>query len=132
MPSLCCHGSRIWAVHALSVKTRNLSLALHPAMLDDLGLLPALLWLVEYQGLDRRCAAEGETAAYRIVQEALTNIARHAGVLEATVYLWVHQSTRVVQSTDRGRGYDPAATGPASYTGGGVGMREHAYCWVGC
>ncbi len=81
-------------VSELIAKTRELSLALRPAMLDDLGLLPALIWQldhyqaqtgidVQFQASDlegRRFPAELETAAYRIVQEALTNVARHAQV----------------------------------------------------
>ena len=74
-------------------RVRKLSLDLRPAMLDDLGLLPALLWHFEHytaqtqvrvnfkhSGLEkRRFGQEVETAAYRLVQEALTNVARHAG-----------------------------------------------------
>ena len=72
-------------------------------MLDDLGLLPALIWHstairskpasgcnsrpATWKG--RRFPAELETAAYRIVQEALTNVARHAGVKQAAVSIWV-------------------------------------------
>src|SRR6266567_5533598 len=70
---------------------RNLSIDLRPSALDDLGLLPALRWYIkEYQqkfpftvdfetkGFKGRLPAEMETALYRIVQEALTNIAKHA------------------------------------------------------
>src|SRR5439155_11198193 len=71
-------------------RVRDLSFDLRPALLDHLGLPPALRWLFErYQastgvqvdfkqaGLEARFAPEVETAAYRIVQEALTNVARH-------------------------------------------------------
>ncbi len=74
-------------------RVRELSLDLRPAMLDSLGLLPTLLWRFEnymrqtgiqvefhHTGLDQRFAPEVETGAYRIVQEALTNVARHAAV----------------------------------------------------
>src|SRR5207253_4700538 len=67
------------------------------AMLDDLGLLPALRWhcerytaqtgvrvSLEHAGLEQRFPADVETAAYRIVQEALTNVARHAGDRKST------------------------------------------------
>jgi histidine kinase/GAF domain-containing protein len=88
----------------LIARVRDLSLALRPAMLDDLGLLPALLWLFErysaqtnvhvdckHVGLEgRRFGAALETASFRIVQEALTNVARHARVPKS-----VH--TRIVQ-----------------------------------
>jgi signal transduction histidine kinase len=77
----------------LTARVRDLSLELRPSMLDDLGLIHALVWLLErfksqtgisitfiQNGMDgRRFGSEIETAAYRIIQEALTNIARHAG-----------------------------------------------------
>src|SRR5437588_3613606 len=77
---------------------RNLSIDLRPSALDDLGLLPALRWYVkEYQqkfpievdfqasGIKERLPAEMETALYRIVQESLTNIARHSQARTASV-----------------------------------------------
>src|SRR5690606_23338398 len=81
-------------------QVRNLSLDLRPSMLDDLGLVPALVWLFERaerrMGLAVRferpehlpeLPADVATTAYRIAQEALTNVARHAGVTEADVRL---------------------------------------------
>src|SRR3989442_14558157 len=75
---------------------RNLSIDLRPSALDDLGLLPALRWYVkEYSqkcsieveflatGFKQRLPAEMETALYRIVQESLTNTARHASAVQA-------------------------------------------------
>jgi PAS domain S-box-containing protein len=126
-------------VNELISRVRQLSLDLRPAMLDDLGLLSALLWhferytaqtnvqvVFEHTGLDQRLSPAVETAAYRIVQEALTNVARHAGVSEATVRLWADPSTLVVQIEDEGSGFDPRAV-PAGSAGCGLtGMRERA------
>ena len=121
----------------LTERVRDLSLRLRPTMLDDLGLLPALLWLVErYTAqtgvrvsfergpLPGRLPAAVETAAYRVVQEALTNVARHAGVREAVVRLWADGEWLGLQVEDRGVGFDPrAVAGPSA---GLSGMRERA------
>jgi PAS domain S-box-containing protein len=125
-------------VNDLIARVRDLSLALRPAMLDDLGLLPALLWLFErysaqtnvqvdckHVGLEgRRFGAAVETAAFRIVQEALTNVARHARVPSAIVRLWADPNRLGVQIEDSGIGFDPQATPAAS--SGLPGMRERA------
>ncbi|MBT4511496.1 MAG: PAS domain S-box protein, partial [Chloroflexi bacterium] len=81
-------------------RVRELSLNLRPSMLDDLGLVPSILWLVEryslqtgiqvdfrHKGVDRSLPIDVATAAYRIVQESLTNIARHANVNKAAIWL---------------------------------------------
>jgi len=126
-------------VNELMTRVRDLSLELRPAMLDDLGLLPALLWhfdrytaqtnvrvIFKHTGLEeRRFAPEVETAAYRIVQEALTNVARHAGVSDVTVQLRADQDTLGMQIEDQGTGFDPGAVA-ASATTGLAGMRERA------
>src|SRR5579883_26210 len=95
---------RITETRALAHQTlraiRNLSIDLRPSALDDLGLLPALRWYVkEYQhkfpievdfqasGFKKRLPPEMETAIYRIVQESLTNIAKHAQAHTATITL---------------------------------------------
>ncbi len=126
-------------VDDLIVRVRDLSLDLRPAMLDDLGLLPALLWLFErfskqtnvkiefrHSGLNRRFQHEVETAAYRIVQEALTNVARHAGVSKARVYVSADHRLLSVLIADHGKGFDPDAVLGAGATGGFLGMRERA------
>jgi PAS domain S-box-containing protein len=127
-------------VNELMGRARNLSLNLRPGMLDDLGLLPALLWHIEHytsqtkvqvtfkhSGLkERRFAPEVETAAYRIVQEALTNAARHADVKEVTVRVWADQQTLATQIEDRGRGFDPEQALSAGSTSGLAGMHERA------
>jgi len=119
-------------------RIRALSLDLRPSILDDLGLLPALLGHIErytsqtkmrvqleHSGLDRRFAAETETAVYRIVQEALTNVARHGQVEEVTVRLWATDDVLGVQVEDLGAGFDPGAVN-AGRSGGLAGLRERA------
>src|SRR5439155_6007913 len=80
-------------VKDLTARVRDLSLCLRLTMLDDFGLLSASLWHIErftqqtqirvdfdHSGLEERFGPEVETALYRILQEGLTNVARHAGV----------------------------------------------------
>lgn len=127
-------------VNDLMTRIHDLSLDLRPAMLDDLGLLPALLWHIEryaartgvhvafqHTGLERRLSQPVETAAYRIVQEALTNVARHSGAREATVRVWVdaEAGTLGLQIADQGQGCDLKKLG-AGAAGGLPGMRERA------
>lgn len=124
-------------VQELTTHIRDLSLRLRPTMLDDLGLMPALLWHferftastqvrvhVEHNLAETRFAPAIETAAYRIVQESLTNVARHAGVQEVTVRLWVDQEALHIQVADQGAGFDPKAVFTASHTSGLAGMFE--------
>jgi PAS domain S-box-containing protein len=127
-------------VNELMARVRSLSLALRPAMLDDLGLLPTLLWHIEHytaqtqvrvhfkhSGLEKtRFIPEVETAAYRLVQEALTNIARHAHIEEASVRISTHQRTLLIEVEDEGRGFDVESVFAASETSGLAGMRERA------
>ena len=124
-------------VSELMVRVRELSLDLRPTMLDDLGLIPALLWHFErytaqtkvhvtfkHAGVEgRRFPPAVETAAYRIVQESLTNVARHSGAASATVRVWADERTLGVQIGDAGAGFDPAAAGADA---GLAGMRERA------
>jgi signal transduction histidine kinase len=85
---------------AIEVQLRRLSHELRPTILDDLGLLPALRFLVEgvtartglhiYMDspLKERLPAAVETALYRIIQEGLTNIAKHAAATHVHLQLW--------------------------------------------
>jgi signal transduction histidine kinase len=115
---------------------RQMSLDLRPAMLDDLGLLATLLWHFEryttqtgirvrfhHFGLDRRFPADLETAAYRIIQEALTNAARYAKTDEVDVHVRARPDLLWLRVTDRGVGF---STDQASRVGamGLAGMRE--------
>ncbi len=131
-------GDALSLVNELMAQVRELSLKLRPAMLDDLGLLPALLWHFEryqaqtgvqvdfkHSGLERRFGLQIETAAYRIVQEALTNVARHAGASEIQVRLRAVSHTLALEIEDRGAGFDAEAMPPTT-SSGLIGMRERA------
>jgi PAS domain S-box-containing protein len=125
-------------VDELMSRVRQLSLDLRPAMLDDLGLLPALLWHItrysqqtrvavdfKHAGIEgRRFSPELETAAYRIVQEALTNVARYSRVSQASVRVWSDSEALTVQVEDEGAGFDPEALLAGGKTSGLAGMRE--------
>jgi PAS domain S-box-containing protein len=124
-------------VNELMAEVRNLSLDLRPAMLDDLGLLPALLWHFERYtaqtqvhvafkqiGLEGRFRPEVETVVYRVIQEALTNVARHAGVDSVTVRVWADEEALNVQVEDQGTGFDPEAALAANASSGLSGMYE--------
>ena len=119
-------------------QVRALSLDLRPLILDE-GLLPALKGYFEqhvkqalavsfvHTGLDgRRFAPELETAAYRIVQEALTNVVRHAAVPDVTVSIQSDSQSMHVRVEDRGAGFDAASMLTARNTGGLAGMQERA------
>lgn len=117
---------------------RNLWQELRPAMLDDFGLVPAMVWYcqrytastrvevkLQHEGLDgQRFDPEIETAAYRTVQESLTNVARHAKVREVRVLLWAGSGLLHVQIADQGQGFDPRAGLSRNGSCGLVGMQE--------
>jgi signal transduction histidine kinase len=125
-------------------RVRGLSMNLRPPTLDDLGLLPTLLWhferyraetgvRVEFKsrGPTARFAPEVETAAFRIVQEALTNVARHARVMDVEVRLDVRPDGLALRIADRGVGFDPGTARPGG-SGGLAGMQERARLLGGC
>ena len=116
---------------------RNMSLDLRPAMLDELGLVKTLLWYfgrytsqtgisVDFiqPGADRRFDQQNEIALYRITQEAMTNVARYAGVMRVLVEFIIEQDRVTVRIKDEGRGFDIENTGNS---GSGLSiMRERA------
>lgn len=114
---------------------RNLSMDLRPSALDDLGLLPALRWyLKEYQqkckievefcaqGLRGRLAPETETALYRIVQESLTNTAKHAAATKVWVTLEEAAQSAVARIRDNGQGFDAEALFRRPWQDRGLGL----------
>ena len=127
-------------VNDLIARTRELSLDLRPATLDHLGLLAALRRHLRHYtsrtnvnvdftqtGLEgRRFSPELETAAFRIVQEALTNVARHSNGRTAKVTISADRSKLSVRIEDNGRGFDADAEFSAARSTGLPGMRERA------
>lgn len=134
-----CHKAQA-LVNELMGHVRDLSLDLRPAMLDDLGLLHALLWHFErytsqtgvsvklaHTGIEhQRLKPEIETAAYRIVQEALTNVARHAGINQVKVSASADAESLHLQIADEGNGFDVQSSLIAGKSSGLAGMRERA------
>lgn len=124
----------------LLAETRRLMVGLRPMLLDDLGLLPAIRWLcdshlaelgvvasVEGDPGAVRLPAHIEVTLFRIAQEAISNIARHAGARHVQVRV-VREAERVtVEIVDDGRGFDtqPFDGGPGQLEHMGlIGMRE--------
>ncbi len=98
---------------------RTLSYVLHPPLLDDTGLAAALQWFIE--GFSKRtgiqialeipddfprCPIEKETALFRVIQEALTNVYRHSGSSDAKVKVWADASSLHASVADHGKGFD--------------------------
>src|SRR6267143_5585864 len=124
-------------------KVRTLASDLRPAVLDNLGLVAAIEWAVhqfarrtgvrclldlppEQIGLD----IERSTDIFRILQEALTNIARHAGATHVDVHLRATPGEVVLEVHDDGRGItEPEIEDLRSF--GLLGMRERALAWGG-
>jgi PAS domain S-box-containing protein len=123
-------------------QVRRLALALRPSMLDDLGLLPALRWIAEQTAVrsgfavefdtafpEVRLAPEIETACFRIVQESLTNIVRHAQAQRVEIALHRTGNALVLCIQDDGCGFDVASMRGRAVAGGSLGvlgMQERA------
>jgi signal transduction histidine kinase len=118
-------------------EVRSLAVRLRPGVLDRLGLVDALEWFTS--DFEKRtgitCIFEHHqvpaikdkvaTAAYRIAQEALTNVVRHAQASCANMVLQGQNGTLTLSVTDNGQGFDDAE--PAALEGLGLlGMRERA------
>jgi signal transduction histidine kinase len=134
------------AIHSLETLTRQafadlnrMVTDLRPAQLDDLGLVAAVHWLcdqadirlglkvdIRIQGRKTRLSREIETALFRVTQEALTNIARHAGVDTAKVSLTFSPLIVALEIIDQGVGFsqEQESDSPERGAWGIVGMRE--------
>jgi two-component system NarL family sensor kinase len=116
--------------------TRELSRLLRPTLLDDLGLDAALNWLVRtlaertglsidlQSGLDEeRLHPDIETLVFRITQEALTNVIRHASATNVHVKLHRRGETLVLRIEDDGNGFDIQAVTDSERGGDSSGLR---------
>ncbi len=110
---------------------------LRPSLLDDLGLVPAIAWYADQRlqtrgvEVDLQCSLpEGvrlppalETALFRIAQEAISNIARHAAASRVVVDLRVAGDRAILSIEDNGRGVEPARSWSRAALGGGLGLQ---------
>jgi PAS domain S-box-containing protein len=123
-------------------QVRSLSLDLRPSILDDLGLIPALRWYVDRHGqqgglrahftadtFEGRLRPEIEIACFRVAQEALTNVMRHAEAKEVTVELRKFREELELIIRDDGSGFDVNTALERASQGaslGLLGMEERA------
>ncbi|GEM47515.1 GAF domain-containing protein [Deinococcus cellulosilyticus] len=114
---------------------RRFARNLRPSILDDLGLLPALEWLacnaqtstrLEVQGQERRLNSEVELTLFRVVQEALTNIDKHARANGAAIRVNYQNEDILVHVIDDGKGFEVQNLLDLAHQGhlGLLGLRE--------
>jgi PAS domain S-box-containing protein len=116
-------------------QVKDISLNLRPSILDDLGLEPALRWytnrqaaLVELKvgfqadGLEQRLDPVIETECFRVAQEALTNVVRHAQARHVTVDLHTKDNRLHLSVRDDGVGFDVAAVRDRAVLGASLGL----------
>ncbi len=114
---------------------RRLSRDLSPAILEDLGLQSALKYLIsevskhytvsqtfEVEDLDQLFPAEAQIIIYRIFQECLTNISKHAGATEVSIAVKENDGLISLRIEDNGAGFDPALVLVRRATGRGLGL----------
>lgn len=122
---------------------RSISARTRPEMLDDLGLAAAIEWQVgEFQKLtgltcvvsidqtEKEIEANLSTALFRILQEALTNVWRHAHATHVHVLLRLEEVALVLEVHDNGKGITEKQANDSTSTGL-IGMRERVYSWAG-
>jgi len=127
-------------IDATVASVRRIAADLRPVMLDDLGLVPAIEWLandftnrygidverhIETGGLTFTSA--GATTLFRIVQEALTNVARHADATRVALRLDIEEGFCVLRVADNGRGAAPGGPAHEDKSFGLIGIRERAH-----
>jgi PAS domain S-box-containing protein len=126
-------------IDAALQQVRGLSLDLRPPLLDDLGLVAALRSHFNREGAraglevelsaepsEIRVRSEVETACFRIVQEALTNVIRHADAQFVEVELELREGELHLRVRDEGKGFNPRAPMDPTHLGL-LGMKERAF-----
>lgn len=129
-------------VERVLAQVQDISLNLRPSLLDDLGLEPALRWVTDRQAsliglkiqfhadrLKRRLDPVIETACFRVAQEALTNVVRHARAKLVTVDVRIEDEQLHLRIHDDGIGFEVAAVREKAVNGaslGLLGMEERA------
>jgi PAS domain S-box-containing protein len=116
------------SVSSVMEEVRTLAWELRPSVLDDLGVVPAIRTYIDIfsehyamqvdfrSNMRKRLSHQAETTIYRVIQEALTNIGKHADVSEAQVTIDDSEQQIVVQIRDEGRGF------PLAQNRSGVGL----------
>jgi signal transduction histidine kinase len=125
------------SAEAILEEVRHLSQAVHPAVLDALGLEPALRKLareashgngididVDVDGNMGRLTPPAEAALYRVAEEAIRNTTRHASARRIHVKLFAHRPSVTLEVHDDGTGFDPAAVERRGSGSGLMTMRE--------
>jgi two-component system sensor histidine kinase UhpB len=122
-------------LNAAIESVRRFARNLRPSVLDDLGLLPALEWLadqaqtdtrLEVSGPERRLSPAVELTVFRLAQEALTNVDKHAGARSAAIRVAFDAGGVRVAVTDDGQGFTPDQAQARAQAGhlGLIGLRE--------
>ncbi len=138
--------TELWSIHEqirdILREVRGYSRDLRPSIIDDLGLVPALEWITdatktEYKidtslsvsGNRRRLSPEAELLLFRIAQESLRNVGKHANASSARVFIEFSGKEITLQISDNGTGFSaPDNLGDLTFRGklGLIGMRERA------
>lgn len=116
-------------------QVRNLALDLRPSMLDDLGLVSALRWYIDKQTKranikaainedirDKRYPQEIEVTCFRISQETLNNIIKHAEATEIIVDLWEDSDNLNLRISDNGKGFNVYKSIQEALSGKSIGL----------
>ena len=122
-------------VNGILHQVRSLSLTLRPSLLDDLGLVAALRWYIDQQvqrtgigmqlvtaPLTPRFSTDVETVCFRITQEALTNVVRHAQAQQVQIELQHEASILQLRIRDDGVGFDVGAARERAVHGTSMGL----------
>ncbi|GEM_PF-531553 len=128
------------SLHQMSLdalgELRKMAMALRPSALDDLGLLPAvrryalqhlqpqgIQVTIEGQEIDTSLTSATQTLLFRIVQEAINNVARHSKATTATIRFWQERDYVCGEVLDNGIGFDPRTKAAPGSPSGGLGLQ---------